>query len=333
MTEKKPLVKGLNCPECGGVLQVIEGETLVECPYCGLRSILQGERGFHHLQIRERVNREIAEHILMEFLNGHIGIAPDVEKKAKIIEARLIYAPFWIVWRRVMAWVLGQDKVESGNSSYYRPKEISIVKDMAWNGAACDISGLGVEHVPLENEDFELYDGDILERQGLIFQPVSTASYARLQANRAFEEQIKKGSKLERIQQVLVRSVREKIGMVHFPLWLIRYQYQSRTYQIVIDGTDGGVLFGNAPGNLIFRAAALVLGITLGVFMTITIPVLSFTALLMFPEIGGLFPCPIFLFLTGIGLIFFGYRTFRRGEEFEYRWMSKSQKKKKWIWF
>ncbi len=328
MNDKKPFIKGLNCPNCGGVLQVIEGETLVECPYCGLRSILVGDRGVHQLQIRERINQEIAEELALAFLDGKVSIASDLRTQAQITESRLIFTPFWVCWRRVLAWVLGQKRVKTSKSSYYVPKEVAIVKDMAWNGAACDISELGIEHIPLINENFELFSADTLNTKALIFQPASTISYARLQAERAFDEAVKKESKLERIQQVIMRSARERIGLVYFPLWVIRYAYKARTYQVVIDGTDGAVLFGNAPGNLLYRAAMLVLSILLGILLTITIPVLSVTGFLLIPGISNLFPCPIFLFLIGLGVIGFGYKIFSGGEEYEYRWLPKKKKKK-----
>lgn len=327
MTDKKPFIKGLNCPECGGVLQIIEGETLVECPYCGLRSILSGDRGIHQLQIRERINREIAANIAIEFLSGKIQIAQDLKTRAYITESRLIFTPFWVTWQRILAWVLGQDKVKSGKSSYYVPKEVTIVQDMAWNGAACDITELGIEHVPLLDENYELFDKNALEKQALVFQPASTISYARRQAEKAFEEKVRELSKLERIQQIIMRNVRERIGLVYFPLWVIRYDYKGRNYQVVIDGTDGGVLFGNAPGNLLFRSSMLVLSILLGILLTITIPVLSFTLFLLIPGLSSSFPCPIFLFLIGLVVMIAGYKIFSTGEEYEYRWLSKIKKK------
>jgi DNA-directed RNA polymerase subunit RPC12/RpoP len=327
MTDKKPFIKGLNCPNCGGVLQIIEGETLVECPYCGLRSILTGDRGVHRLQVRERINQQIARDIAINFLSGKAKIAADLSTKSQITESLLIYTPFWVCWRRVIAWVLGQDRVKSGKSSYYVPKEISIVKDMAWNGAACDISELGIQHIPLVDENYELFSQETLDRRGLIFQPASTISYARMQAERAFEDKLAELSGLERIQQIIHRGAREKIGLVYFPLWVIRYAYKNRTYQVVVDGSDGGVLFANAPGNLLFRAAMLVLSILLGVLLTITVPVISFTGFLMIPGVTSFFPCPIFSFIIGLVIIGAGYKVFSGGEEYTYHWLPKNKKK------
>ncbi len=329
MTDKKPFIKGLNCPNCGGVLQIIEGETLVECPYCGLRSILMGDRGVHRLQVQERINQQIAEDIAMNFLSGKVKIAADLKTQSHITESRLIYTPFWICWRRVIAWVLGQEKVRTGKSSYYVPKEISIVKDMAWNGAACDISELGIQHIPLVDENFELFSPETLDKRGLIFQPASTISYARMQAERAFEDKVAELSGLERIQQITLRGARERISLVYFPLWVIRYAYKSRTYQVVVDGSDGGVLFGNAPGNLLFRATMLVLSILLGVLLTITVPVFSFAGFLLIPGVTSFFPCPIFSFIIGLIIIGGGYKIFSGGDTYEYHWLPKDKKKNK----
>ena len=43
--------------------------------------------------------------------------------------------------------------------------------------------------------------------------------------------------------------------MVYYPLWVVRYSFQNRTYQVIVDGEDESrVCYGKAPGNNLYRA-------------------------------------------------------------------------------
>ncbi len=105
--------------------------------------------------------------------------------------------------------------------------------------------------------------------------------------------------------------------MVYFPLWVARYEYRQRQYQVVIDGRQGRILYGKAPGNILYRAAMLVLGMAAGNFLLI-----NGTIIAGIVASGGdndsiaLVLLPVIL---GIGLMVAGYHRFRHGEEVEYR--------------
>jgi hypothetical protein len=105
---------------------------------------------------------------------------------------------------------------------------------------------------------------------------------------------------------------------VYYPLWVARYQYRNRSYQVVIDGVNNKVLYGKAPGNILYRAGALVLGMAVGNLLLVHGTALAFRvmsysnsdhndgwALLLVPP------------ALGILAIIKGYRSFRYGEEVE----------------
>jgi DNA-directed RNA polymerase subunit RPC12/RpoP len=308
---------GLNCPRCGGMVPIPEGQLIVRCPYCDLRSFVRGERGLQRFQMPQRIGREQATKVLKQFLGGNWAIARDAGKTAKLEETFLVHLPFWAVWGRVAAWAFGEKKVGSGKDTRYEPREVRLVNEMTWNGAACDVGEFGVTQVALDGAVLEAYDVDGLHERGLVFEPVGSLQQAKKAAEDQFQAEIRKRLRLDRISQTFVRMFRRRYGLVYYPMWVLRYLYKGRHFQVVVDGFSSRVLYGKAPGNTLFRAAVLVLGMALGAFLAVDASAFAFS--LTSGDEGGFLALGVFLIIAGLGVMFVSYRKFRYGEEYEYR--------------
>jgi hypothetical protein len=109
--------------------------------------------------------------------------------------------------------------------------------------------------------------------------------------------------------------VRPNVSVVYYPLWVVRYLYQGRTYQVIIDGEDGTVCYGKAPGNNLYRAVAGIFGTALGSYL------LTFFGIFGIVGDGdsakAAFIAYIFAVIFGIILIGWGFKKFRYGGEVE----------------
>jgi hypothetical protein len=110
--------------------------------------------------------------------------------------------------------------------------------------------------------------------------------------------------------------LRQKLSLVYYPLWVARYEYRGRNYQVVVDGTNGSLLYGKAPGNIFYRALVLIGGMAIGNFILVNGSILS-ALVVANSEDGDGFWLPLVAF--GVGLLFIagGYLKFRHGEEVE----------------
>jgi DNA-directed RNA polymerase subunit RPC12/RpoP len=313
---------GLSCPNCGGMIEIPEGQRIVRCPFCDLRSLVRGERGLARYQVAQRINREQAVAAMRKFLQSHSAIASDTAAKSTLNEAFLAYIPFWTGWARVISWVFGQKRVGSGDNKRYEPREVRVVQEMNWNGVACDVGEFGVERVPINPQTLEPFAADDLHEKGMVFEPVGSASDARQQAEAEYQHIVQKSAKLDRVAQTFIRFVRQRLGLVYYPLWVLRYLYKGRAFQVVVDGHTGQTLYGKAPGNTLYRAAMLVGGMMAGAFLAIDGSALAgYIALLASDsdDSGGLFLLALGALVVGLGMMGLAYRTFRYGEQFEYR--------------
>ena len=102
-------LQGLSCPRCGGMIPIPEGQEIVCCPYCDLRSVVRGERGLRRYQVPCRVDRNQAAAAFQRFLGSNWAIARDARGGAKLNEAFVAYLPFWAAWGRALAGHLARN--------------------------------------------------------------------------------------------------------------------------------------------------------------------------------------------------------------------------------
>jgi hypothetical protein len=320
MSEKDSL-HGLNCPNCGGMVPIPEGQTIVKCPFCEQRSFVRGERGLRRYQVAQRVDREKALEGLRKFLTGHRAIAGEVAKKAKLAEIFIAYLPFWAIWAKVVGLVFGQKRVGSGDSKRYEPREIKVAQEMHWNGAACDVGEFGVDSLPLTTQQMEPFDPEELHARGMVFEPVGSQSDAQSTADNEFQADVKDQANLDRVAQVFTRLAHRRFGLVYYPLWVLRYLYKGRAFQVVVDGYTGKVLYGKAPGSTLYRAIVLIAGMIVGAFLSVDLSSAAFALAFQMEDdgVGTLLVIGGGLFLAGLGIMVAAYRKFRYGEIFEYR--------------
>ncbi|MBN1953897.1 MAG: hypothetical protein JW900_02495 [Anaerolineae bacterium] len=329
MSEKKAL-HGLGCPQCGGIISIPEGQIVVQCPYCDLCSLVQGERGLRRYQVARRVDRSQALAQLESFFSRS-AVARDVARRAQLEQVLLVHLPFWAVWARVLGWIFGQKRVQQGKNVRYDPREVKVAEMMVWSGAACDVGEFGVEQIPLKGKAVEPFAADALHASGLVFEPTGSVSDAEAAAKVDFETRVRDLAGLDRIGQVFVRLVRQRMGLVYYPLWVVRYLYRERAFQLVVDGASGEILYGKAPGSTLYRAAVLVGGMALGALLIVDGAALAFYLATRMDDDGvaGLIVGGIAAIGFGAALMARAYKKFRYGEQYEYRGFEKRKQRRR----
>jgi hypothetical protein len=320
------VITGLACPNCAGILSIREGQRIVKCPYCDARSLVRGQRGVARFQVARKVDREHALGAVRGFWGG-FNRAMDLARKAEISEIFLAYLPYWRAQAMLAGWIFGQKRVKSGDSTRYEPREVQLMENVEWTGAAGDVAEFGVESIGLAGAQFAAYDPDALHSEGMVFEPTGSQSDAHDEAGKTWDQSARARGGLDRIGQMVLRYLRRAISLVYYPLWVARYTYRQRAYQVVVDGFTGRVLYGKAPGNIYYRALMLLGGTALGAFMLVDGVALAL-AIVANSDDGdslGLLLVPLAL---GVVLIAGGYRLFRWGEEIEHRTGRRREMKK-----
>lgn len=308
--QAKEQSQGLICPNCSGVVPISEGVRIVQCPYCNLNSLVQGERGVRRWQVARRIDRSRAEAGVRGFLTG-MRKARDLSRAAKIEEILLVYLPFWRVEATVAGWLFGRVRKDKDET---KPDEHYVFESMHWNDAAVDVTEFGVHRITVSRDDLLPFDNQALHAEAMVFEPSESRTDALEEAYAHFLYRSRTAASQTRTDYENIQLLRPEFSLVYFPVWLARYSYRNRVYQVVIDGVGGKIMYGKAPGNILYRAAALVVGLAVGNLVLVNGTILA--GLAMSDSDDG-FAALLLPIAIGIGLILYGYRQFRYGEEVE----------------
>jgi hypothetical protein len=313
------IIKGVTCPACGGEQDMREGVRTFNCKYCGSLLVTKGVDGPVKYYVPNNLQRNIAIQNTFHWLGKGLSKARRLKTGSKIEDAFLVYIPYWRVRADVIGWVFGRERrtrtVGNRVETYYVDVEKKILQTYDKTYAACDVAELGVRKVNLAGDKMLPVNFEELQTQGMLFNIVSSETEITDAAEKEFIEAAVRTAKVDQITFQHNDLVRPSVNIVYYPLWVVRYVFQGRTYQVVVDGEDGTICYGKAPGNNLYRAVVGIFGTAVGSFLL--------TLFGVFGIVGdgdsakGALAVYIFCILIGIALIRWGYKKFRYGGEVE----------------
>jgi len=310
---KKKVLTGLKCASCGGSVDVQEGITNVVCRYCGTPQAVVGRRGVVRVMVLNTVEREGASEVVRRWFRRGIRKDPALKKEARYQEAFLAWFPFIRARLDAVGWVLGirKKKVKRGNTfrTVREPVEREIERAVDLTMPAADMAEFGVHRVDLSGDEIQPLDDDLLRSRGMVFRPSRSLEETAAELSERALEEIQRSNRLDEITFSWLAPVRRRVALVYYPLWVVRYGFRGRTYQVLIDAQDGSLAYGKAPGNHFYRAFSLVGASAAACFIGTTI--LQHAGSFLRSE-NGLMGLGM-IGLAMVGMVYWGYSQFRRG--------------------
>lgn len=304
-------VGGLACPSCGGSLRIDAGLRVVSCPFCRSPLLVRSDVGVRRLAVEPRIGGGEAREAARRWLGSGIDKDRRLRRQAELREALLCLLPFYRVEADCVGIALGTEErrrwVGSGKRRRRQTYEVDVERrversfDRTW--AAVNVAEWGIGRVELQGDRLVPYDAEALAGRGMVFPPTGSEAEVRAAALEGFRRQADPAVGLKRLRFRFLETLRERSTIVHYPLWVVRYHFGGRSYQLLVDAEDGSLAYGKAPGNDLYRALMLV----------VTEAAAAFVATTALQLLGpGL---PVLLFGGGIGLAIFlwGWKRFRWG--------------------
>lgn len=302
----------MNCPQCGGAVTFQEGERIDFCNYCGTSLwLIEQEKTYATTMFRCRMDRTQVTASAMKWFDQGLK-ARDLEKVAEIKEVYPIYLPFWRVRGRVAGWVCGYREEtrtrrdSRGNIQTYTekiPMEVMVLRDMEWSEIACDPGDLLIHHAPsLAGEAIMHNAGDIPT-----FEATTSVDDAAQKGKSSILSSAVASTNVPHVTFQKVNYIQKYVGMVYYPVWVVRYKYKGRGYFLTVDGITDKPLSGRAPGDPLYQALAMAGGASAGGIIA--------GLGTMFGLLWDSWAVVAGAIVAGIAILYGAYRFFRFGSE------------------
>jgi len=313
------IITGLTCPNCGGSLEVSEGERIAKCQFCDAPLLVVGDISLPRFYIPYKVKRLGAFYTARQWFSGWQK-ASDLRKSGRISDIFLVYLPFWRVSYQVIGVIKGNRVYKDEKRERRMPVERAVSRKYSWEEIAIDPYEFGVRYIPFLPTQLKPFSAEEMRREGMVFEPMETETHARGKAKVVFRSYALDEMDIDEITYEKLFYLKEDISLVYYPLWIVRYLYKERAYQVVIDGVENKILYGRAPGNNSSRSLALIGSLFAGVFLITT--VFKDVVPNIFTNIAGdgnlFFGALIIIALASLGglwIILSGFSKFRYGGE------------------
>lgn len=304
-------VAGLTCPNCAGSLDVASGLRVVFCDYCRTPLLVANELGARRFAVEPTLGADRARTVAREWLSKGMRKDPKLRTEARIGEALLCFLPFFRVQADCLGIALGTElrrrTVGTGKNRRVETYEVDVERKVGKSHdrtyPAVDVSEWGIQRVDLVGDPLVPFDSGLLSRLGMVFEPTGSEQSVFNEAIQRFRNATNPAAGLKKVRFKFLETVRERLSVIYYPIWVVRYHYRERAYQILVDAQDGSLAYGKAPGNDFYRAAMLVLAEAGAAFVATTALQLAGQGCLAVAVVFGI----------GLSIVLWGWKHFRYG--------------------
>jgi len=241
------IVETISCSHCGAPISFKPGEIIATCNYCGYTVVIQTGKAFtfeHSMLLNEYDQTQIEELIRNWMRTGFLK-PPNLAKKSKITEKILTYVPFWVITVEV-------ETTYKGIFERIAPpvvKEGQITKEYDWLVLARKATDFPTREYDVPLEGKVPYDFRRIEDFAKTLNSEIDKDEAVERAKQEIEEHHRYLAQQD-VDKIIEMKNEIKINQtvyLHAPIWFIKYDYEGKTYQLLMDGATGTVIKGDIP--------------------------------------------------------------------------------------
>jgi hypothetical protein len=241
------VAQNIRCSHCGAPVEFKPGEIIATCKYCGFTTVIEtGEAfNFEHSLLLNKFDEKRIEDPIRSWMRSGFLKPGDLAKKSKITEKKLVYLPFWVVsveassrykgiFERITPTIMKEGKIEKEYNW------LILAREAAWFPTR-------EYDVPLEGKipyDFRKIEG---------FAKVLNSEIERDEAVELAKQQIEAHHRyllkkeVDRVVEMQTAFNVKQMVYLHAPIWFVKYEYEGKAYQMIIDGASGVTLKGDIP--------------------------------------------------------------------------------------
>ncbi|WP_258084606.1 zinc-ribbon domain-containing protein [Thermococcus thermotolerans] len=235
----------IKCPNCGAEFKAEGG--IVTCPYCGFQIRLGEARTFTYDLKIEDPWRPLTSFIRLQRLSPN-----DIEWKARLIERKLLYVPFYIFFVRAegVAHTGTFSSEGAGHVEFFNYITVPAVEGFD-----------ELVNYPLPTKGRRYFDGRV---KGELIEKTLDEDDAQKKLRDEVRNLLKKEARRYfhwgSVEMGMPTFEVQLDGLVYYPMWRVKYKYGLLTHRAYVDGTDGRIPYAEFPIALPKRFVNFTLG-------------------------------------------------------------------------
>jgi hypothetical protein len=243
------VAQNIRCSHCSAPVGFKPGEIITTCKYCGFTTVIETGQAFnfeHSLLLNRYTETQIDAPIRGWMSSGFLK-PPNLAKKSKILEKNLVYLPLWVVsveaktsykgiFERIAPPVLKEGKIQ---------------KEYNWLVLAREAAGFPTREYDVPLEGKIPYDFRKIEELAKVLNSEIHRDEAIDLARQQIEEHHRYllQQDVDKIVETVTEINVKQAIYLHAPVWFVKYEYKSKTYQLTLDGATGMTLKGDIPSS------------------------------------------------------------------------------------
>ncbi len=241
------IVSEINCPNCGAPLNLSPGEIVATCRYCGYTSLVGANTPFQldHSLILNELDMVRVTQDLQDWMRSGFMKPGDLAKKSKITLMELRYLPFWVVPLTATSAYEGVLERISPPMS----RKGTIQNDYDWLVLGRKAAEFPTRDYRVPAEGKIPFDFTKIEQQSKFLNSELDSQEAVQHAKGEVEENQRflLKQEVDEVTRFDTTFNVEKPTYLHAPLWFAQYEYKGRSYNAIIDGSNGTMIRADIP--------------------------------------------------------------------------------------
>lgn len=243
------VARNIRCSHCGAPVEFNPGDLMTTCNYCGFTVLVETGKAynFEHSLLLNKYSKDQIESSVRKWMSSGFLKPSNLGHKSKFLELDLVYLPFWLIS------VESKTTYEGIFERISPPvkKEGVIEKEYNWLVLAREAADFPTREydVPLDGKipyDFrkiekfaKIINSEIVKEEAINIAKQEIEAHHRFLLLRDIDQIIK----MESIHQI------KQVIYLHSPIWFVKYQYERKSFNLILDGTTGLVLKGDIPAS------------------------------------------------------------------------------------
>ncbi len=258
----------INCPSCGAPSEAGPEDLLLVCDHCKTCFTTAGATvKEHYLLPAHYVSSDAVERLIL-WIKKQVGAEEDLPLHLQIDSTQLGYYPFWHIEIQASTAYAGlgmearyfdSDGANEfkGIQEYTQPKQGSIERHFPLTFPASKQIPAQLLNYSFPTQSKKYFSQSYAKDYGGQIYPgnadeVTITNMAKQEAQNQLTSLI-----LTNVREVTSRNDSIDVTSVyylHAPVWSVRYRFQSKAYQALVDATTGRVIQATYPVSLEYRA-------------------------------------------------------------------------------